>query len=172
MSKAVLISIRPEWCEKIVGGRKTLELRKTAPTIKPPFKCYIYCTKFKYGEILCFPQYKTGKVIGEFVCDRLFPYCQAKPIENAADVERQSCLTRKEVWEYAPEGNPVGWHISDLVVYDEPKELAEFYKNGTLSNEAFCETTYDGKRSYADYLFTRVVRKPPQSWFYVEEEIT
>ena len=66
MSKAVLISIRPEWCEKIVSGRKTLELRKTAPTIKPPFKCYIYCTKFKYGEILCFPQWKTGKVIGEF----------------------------------------------------------------------------------------------------------
>lgn len=45
MSKAVLISIRPEWCEKIVNGRKTIEVRKTRPKMDTPFKCYIYCTK-------------------------------------------------------------------------------------------------------------------------------
>jgi predicted transcriptional regulator len=41
--KSVIISIRPEWCEKILNGEKTIEVRKTAP--KPPFKVYIYCTK-------------------------------------------------------------------------------------------------------------------------------
>ena len=45
MSKAVLISIRPEWCEKIINGQKTIEERKTRPKMNPPFKCYIYCTK-------------------------------------------------------------------------------------------------------------------------------
>lgn len=29
--KAVLISIRPKWCEKIVNGKKTIEVRKTRP---------------------------------------------------------------------------------------------------------------------------------------------
>lgn len=31
MSKAVLISIRPRWCEKIINGDKTIEVRKRAP---------------------------------------------------------------------------------------------------------------------------------------------
>ena len=41
---AIMISIRPEWCEKIASGKKTVEVRKTRPKIDPPFKCYIYCT--------------------------------------------------------------------------------------------------------------------------------
>ena len=44
MGKAVLISIRPEWVEKIARGEKTLELRKTEPKLETPFKVYIYCT--------------------------------------------------------------------------------------------------------------------------------
>lgn len=43
--KAVMISIRPEWCEKILNKEKTVEIRKTKPKIETPFKCYIYCTK-------------------------------------------------------------------------------------------------------------------------------
>ena len=43
MSKAVLISIRPKWCEKIANGNKTIEVRKTRPKMDTPFKCYIYC---------------------------------------------------------------------------------------------------------------------------------
>lgn len=44
MSKAVLISVRPEWCEKILAGEKTMEVRKTRPRLETPFKVYIYCT--------------------------------------------------------------------------------------------------------------------------------
>lgn len=44
MSKAVMLSIRPEWCAKIIIGRKTMELRKSVPKLEVPFKCYIYCT--------------------------------------------------------------------------------------------------------------------------------
>lgn len=198
MSKAVLISIRPEWCKKIVDGDKTIEVRKTMPKLKTPFKCYIYCT---YGEglieryDLCIPneligcnvtKEKTwgnccnGKVIGEFVCDKIIETVPwrikgktgflAKRTEDEASLPQRSCLTIDEIVQYAGSENRCiyGWHISDLVVYDKPRELTEFYKNGTLSNEAFCETVYDGKRSYADYLFTRAVRKPPQSWCFVE----
>lgn len=166
MSKAVLISIKPKWCERIATKRKTIELRKSKPNLKPPFKCYIYCTKFKYGEIVCFPQWKTGKVIGEFVCDGILSHCE---MANADIAEQQSCVRREKIFQYANGKEVFGWHISDLMIYDEPKELSDFYKNGTLSNEAFCETVYDGKRNYADYLFTCALRKPPQSWCYVEE---
>lgn len=37
---AVLISIRPKWCEKIISGEKTIEVRKTRPKMDTPFKCY------------------------------------------------------------------------------------------------------------------------------------
>lgn len=53
MSKAVLFSIRPKWCEKIARGEKTIEVRKTRPKLETPFKCYIYCTQasVKYQTI-------------------------------------------------------------------------------------------------------------------------
>ncbi len=44
MSKAVMLSVRPKWCEKIASGEKTIEVRKTRPKLETPFKCYIYCT--------------------------------------------------------------------------------------------------------------------------------
>ena len=45
MSKAVMLSIRPKWCEKIASGEKTIEVRKTRPKLETPFKCYIYETQ-------------------------------------------------------------------------------------------------------------------------------
>ena len=39
-NKAVLISIRPEWCDLIVQGKKTIEVRKTRPKLETPFKVY------------------------------------------------------------------------------------------------------------------------------------
>lgn len=44
MDRAVLISIRPEWVEKILDGEKALEVRKNRPNMEPPFKYFIYCT--------------------------------------------------------------------------------------------------------------------------------
>ena len=48
MSKAVLMSIKPNFCELIASGKKTIEVRKTRPKLQPPFKCYIYETSQKY----------------------------------------------------------------------------------------------------------------------------
>lgn len=52
MSRAVLISIRPEWCEKIADGEKTIEVRKTRPKLETPFRCYIYRTKGTVPHII------------------------------------------------------------------------------------------------------------------------
>lgn len=81
----VMLSVQRQWCDKIASGKKTMEVRKTRPTIPTPFKVYIYETKFvnrcKFEEnnlkitslsSRCFQnKYSGGKVIGEFVCDRI-----------------------------------------------------------------------------------------------------
>lgn len=50
--KAVLISIRPEWVRKIINGKKTIEVRKTAPKCGVPVRCYIYCTTGGKGALM------------------------------------------------------------------------------------------------------------------------
>lgn len=91
MAKAVLISIRPKWCEKIISGEKTIEVRKNRPKLETPFKAYIYCTTGRPDLNIPISQERlmqdylntgsmkslncphgNGKVIGEFTCDRIY----------------------------------------------------------------------------------------------------
>ena len=111
MRKAVLISIRPKWCEKIINGRKTIEVRKTRPKMDTPFKCYIY----KCGN---------GKVIGEFLCDEIIKINGAGRIQS--DAARPTCLEPAELHQYLGAATGFGWHISDLRVYDHQRDLWEF----------------------------------------------
>ena len=111
MSKAVLISIRPEWCQKIMAGQKTIEVRKTRPKMDTPFKCYIY----KCGN---------GKVIGEFLCDQIININGAGRIPS--DAARPTCLEPAELHQYLGADTGFGWHISDLRVYDHQHDLWEF----------------------------------------------
>lgn len=185
--KAVLISIRPEWCELIANGKKTIEVRKTRPKLETPFKCYIYCTKEhtaddrlwifgkKARELfgasvniahLCGAKdvggaYKgNGKVIGEFVCDKIFDIYEFSGSRfwlNEA-LLKAACLSLDEVKEYAKSAKEIyGWHISDLVIYDKPKELSEFGKSNYVCPREDCEGCYEC-----------VLTRPPQSWCYVE----
>lgn len=79
MQQEIMLSVRPKWCELIAKGQKTVEVRKTCPKIETPFKCYIYETKdsgkfdFVYDEDEYYfdPSLVKGKVIGEFVCDKI-----------------------------------------------------------------------------------------------------
>ena len=148
--KSVLISIKPKWCELIAQGKKTVEVRKTRPKMETPFKCYIYMTK---GETLYYPwdifgnNALNGKVIGEFVCDRI---SELAPINRADEgIEKQACLSREQIVNYL-RGKSFGWHISDLVIYDKPRELKEFSKYG--------------------FGHPVPLKRPPQSWMYVESE--
>lgn len=169
MSSAVMLSIRPEWCELIASGEKTVEVRKTRPKIPTPFKCYIYCTQFKYGEILCFPQYKTGKVIGEFVCDDIHAYPQGTiPTDFALSDMR---MKGSQFHKYRGDGTAYGWLISELDIYEKPMELSEFVRVGW--QETFDEWehysiagVYTGPNPNVD---DWRITSPPQSWCYVEE---
>lgn len=121
MSKAVMLSIRPKWCEKIISGEKTIEVRKTRPKQNPPFKCYIYCTIGRPDLNIPISQERlmrdyletgsmkslncplgNGKVIGEFTCDRIYGLA---PLNHAPDdVEQQACMTREEIVRYLKGG--------------------------------------------------------------------
>jgi predicted transcriptional regulator len=169
MSRAVLISIRPEWCEKIADGEKTIEVRKTRPKLETPFRGYIYRTKGTVPHIINGKWVKIevgGTVIGEFVCDKIY---ELAPLNRAPDdVEQQACLTREEIVLYL-KGVGYGWHISNLKIYDTPKELIEFHtwKKCKSCNKSGYESTaciYD-----ENCIIPAAITKAPQSWQYVEE---
>ncbi len=173
--KAVLISIRPQWCEKITSGEKTIEVRKSAPK-EVPFKAYIYMTK-KKPYMLTFAgngkmRVHNGMVIGEFICDRVEVFT---PSEHGIRFKRfralyETCLTVTEMREYA-NGKPVyGWHISNLKVYDKPKELSELWgrKNCLAAHTVECWNCFAACREINGKHY-QPLRRPPQSWCYIEE---
>lgn len=174
MSKAVMLSIRPKWCEKIASGEKTVEVRKTRPKLETPFKCYIYETQ-GWGEkdgIMAFRL--GGRVIGEFTCDRIFPInvFDNGSIQNwLFEHMERSCLTDEELAGYIGNGRTGhGWHISDLAIYDEPKGLTAFHtwkKCKSCSKSGYESTAciYD-----ENCMIPAAITKAPQSWCYVEED--
>lgn len=199
--KAVLISIQPQWCEKIAARWKTMELRKSKPNIPVPFKCYIYQTRHKWvfkllrglgaDNLADTLQNGFAKVIGEFMCDHIMGRCE---MANADIAEQQSLVRREKILEYSGGKQVFGWHISDLVIYDEPKPLYNFKKCGALKMEEldeelcrYCAPTDYGEHkfsatpngylscegswcdsAYEDYMENFTLTRPPQSWCYVE----
>lgn len=179
MSKAVLISIRPEWVQKIGEGKKTIEVRRTRPKLQPPFKCYIYCTlprKNKShvmflsicddGEI----REMNGKVVGEFVCDRIDTINPETEPYGIYDVDddfvAQTGLVDGALWDYGKGATLYGWHISDLRIYDMPRDLGEFQRATDPCDSCHAEYTWECtgcKKLGGD------IKRPPQSWCYVEE---
>jgi len=206
MSKAILMSIQPKWCELIALGKKTVEVRKTRPKLEPPFKVYIYCTKPKMITRYVFrpedyPEYmrpektvfcKTpdasspycsvvngnSKVIGEFTCNLITGLKANNGIQTYYNGIKETCLTDAEIIKYASGKMIYYWHISDLVIYDEPKELSEFYApcpyrnpDGTRMNVPCpCDKyDWDYDEGTGKFYCTRRITRPPQSWCYVEE---
>ena len=171
MAKAVLISIRPEWVEEILSGEKTLEVRKNRPKLELPFKCYIYETQGRTETPWIDEDGHTifkgrGQVIGEFVCDT---YVTDKTFGHDALFNAAACMSESDVVAYSA-GTPLyGWHISDLEIYDTPKELTEFHtwkKCKSCSKSGYESTAciYD-----ENCMVPVAITKAPQSWCYVEE---
>lgn len=230
--KSILMSIQPKWCEKIISGEKTIEVRKTAP--KPPFKVVVYCTKApagsykgnlyinppnqrkeigvadwwperKYelsinGGYLRFNAFLAhGKVIGEFVCDKVDTISvhnnTVYSVNNLfADKLKNMCLTVAELKEYlGAKNNGYAIGITNLKVYDKPRELGEFYgynkelEQRFIDGENYC--CYDAKNEYGDAMtecdgenihncyrcweewsgWCHRITRPPQSWQYIQE---
>lgn len=134
-------------------------------------------------EVIGFSPYNHG----EYLC------------HNDQSFIEQSCLPFDDMFDYIDGGFGYGWHISDLVIYDKPKYINQFHKCGAVSiddlsySEELCnycvDTDYGESRcigtpngpimcegrfcegAYKEYLDSYVIKKPPQSWCYVEEVV-
>lgn len=190
--KNILIAIRPKWVEKIASGQKTIEVRKTAPQ-EVPFKAYIYATRpkkfYKCGavstsdELLWLANGKVemgdgfkfwangdeyqclnGRIIGEFICDKIdkYTFSHYEAEYRVTHIEQNAmCLNQPELIHYGKGEMLYGLHISDLKIYDKPKEWSEFRtpKNPHRIGNSH-SWILDGYKK---------ITRPPQSWVYVEE---
>ena len=169
--KAVLISIQPKWCELIASGKKTVEVRKTKPKSETPFKVYIYETQGRTETPFVDEEghhiFKgRGQVIGEFVCDKIITAGYGNYFKIPYGESQVDSL---DLLEYADGKNVYGWHISELVIYDKPKELIDFcvWKKCNSCRDTGYEST--ACRYDEDCRVPAVISRPPQSWCYVEE---
>ena len=194
--KSVLISTRPKLVEKIchkIGEDETgkaiyekrIEVRKTAPK-EVPFKCYIYETKGQYVKFTHGAHtkygYGRGKVIGWFICDKVDEYnfhnglvaFNSMGLPSGfygsylifEDDYESMCLSYDEVKNYGKGKTLYGWHISNLTLYDRPKELSEFRKPcDRFLDCCTCRRLVRNEYMSCDNKITR----PPQSWCYVED---
>lgn len=181
--KAILMSIHNEHILNIHSNKKTNELRTSPPKIECPFKVYVFDTTSSGG---------CGKVVSEWICDRMVRWhiYMGVPIHLTST----GCVSAEDILKYTNRGQKdlTAMHISNLVIYDTPKELSEFEKpwkewidkNGTwhdirpcqcgkpcehaiwddAENCECCSIDYDGENCPKIKIKT-----PPQSWCYVEE---
>ncbi len=103
-----------------------------------------------------------GKVIGSFVCDRVYKIVpDGEYYSNGYDIDddmlSEMCLGRGYLTGYGLGYTLYGWHITAPTLFDKPKELGEFRK-----------VCLNGKCSDCIYEECKITR-PPQSWCYVEE---
>jgi len=173
MARAVLISIRPEWVNKIVTDEKTVEIRKSRPNLEPPFRCYIYLTKQrKPFTVPTSGRRYDGRVVAEFTCDRINrithvgysgssekPMLRACKADNPIELETNfdfsvACMSTEKIEQYLNGGDGYAWHITNAhIFYPRPVELSEF----------------TGVRASGTWLERYKIQRAPQSWCYVEE---
>ena len=117
--------------------------------------------EYDYTAYIC-----GGKVIGEFVCDGIIPISIEYSNPNSRIALKEfpyTCLTDKQIIDYLGNGNQgYGWHISNLVIYDKPKDLSEFRSYNTRA--------YIDENGYP--MPTHEITRPFQSWGYVYETDT
>ena len=110
---AVLMSMKPEWWEKILAGDKVLEIRKTHPQSKNHADLEWPLTVLVYVS-------GTGAVQGQFLCPGEISY------RIVQDLEEMSCVPREDLLKYAKGRRLSGWIVQSPEKLDAPSPLVEF----------------------------------------------
>jgi predicted transcriptional regulator len=192
MERLILISVRPEWVEKILNKEKLYEIRKSIPKCKLPCKVYIYCTKGKpltsFGvksDGFVFEKLN-GKVVAEFTLNTIDYLVDVGGGVHYTDkdynfldldnLRTNSCLTDEQIYQYLGlkkdskyYNDGYVWHIDNLKIYDKPKELREFGQRCDYASEIHCRDCLI-RESWNDCckVMIKPLNRPPQSWCYVE----
>ena len=147
----------------------------------PPFELFLDSQLYKgkgYDDRLF-----SGKVIGDFICDEIIEWQYDSGHQHYVEYpddctsyfpylkchSEATGLKCSEI-EKLGKGKPLyGLHISDLKIYDKPKELSEFYtkKMCNACKKSGYESTacmYD-----EDCKMPMPITRAPSNWCYVEE---
>lgn len=214
--KAIMISIKPKWCAKIMNGEKTIEVRKNKALANAIQKLvdengyadiYVYCskdnkTKLSSNSLQYYvvdnKNYKdylgnwNGKVLFKFRCYKV-EKIEVGTKENTEQKDystfyssidemklfKASCLDAYEILKYvgycddffrAYKYKVYAIHISDLEIFDKPKELNEFHGKG-YEERLKRELEYSGDiagivSDTVSYWYR--IKKAPQNYCYVE----
>ena len=142
--RTLMISVHPEWVQKILNGEKTVEVRPWIPKGELPLEVLIYVTK---GEPYLYnkwdrgngyiqeyiidsnlyekPNTLNGKVVAKFILNKAEDF---NPKLGHPKLYVNACVSDTELVKLYPNKNILfAWKIDDLVIFDKPKELGEFY---------------------------------------------
>jgi len=202
MTRSIMLSVQPKWVEKILNGEKTIEIRKTMPKCEFPIDAYIYCTQGKpylkdfkfineYTETRFYLDNNqdeinslNGKVVAKFTLNEITELRKMERYKATGLVLYKGAMNMGEFNKY---GGKYAWHIENLKIFDEPKELSCFYKNGFNEDlDKFHEYYKWGVKNYSeDHAMelqnsydedintikqTWRITKAPQSWQFVESD--
>ena len=184
--KAVMLSLRPKWCEKIFNVEKTIEVRKIRPSIPTPFKVYVYQTKSKGGRKIVTDVldmvYGCGKVIGSFVCDRIVDIQSNGDdcgnywhewSDEECDIS-DMCLSYEELETYLGKSVGYGWHITEPKLFDKLRDITEFAIYGRCAEDCdeydICARDSEDGRMSCKYFKRTFLERPPQSYCFVETD--
>ena len=172
---SLLLSTHPKWCEMIGNLKKQWDIRKTCPNVKLPFKVYLYMT----AGFASYPVTINGNpyichnnggqtVIGEFVCDRIekfyipYPAFFDRITNDLLKIIDEACLTPLQIHHYIKTNAGYAWHISEVKMYEQQKELDEFFYACKHPEGTDCSKCIDRRENTC-----RSIKRPPQSWCYV-----
>lgn len=184
--KALMISIQPQHAVNILIGKKTLELRTWIPKGYVGW-VYVYVTKnepyliWNNGNYILYtpkinlaPYSLNGKVAFRFWFDDYETYIHGNhgvglynddaEYSVMYDDLDKLCLDYREIENYGKGKDLYAWHIKKLEVFDEPKQLSEFYKKVEFS---WADTGY--MNTGGEPIEYHPIEKAPQRsvWVYI-----
>lgn len=178
--KAIMISIKPEFVQKILNGNKTIEILKTKPSCEMPCKVYIYCTKGKsdkdslvvsHSLPAIMPYRANERVVAEFTLNKvdtlerdLNDWLPKNRYDISNELLKNINLNQEQLWNYGQGKILYAWYIDNLKIYDKPKLLQVFFRPC-----GDCDKKDTDRCIYEDSYCRAKVIRPPQSYCYVEE---
>lgn len=181
---AIMIPIKPYWYAKILNGEKGIEVRKNKALARAVQKLIDtqeyapilgYCTKAqlkvngKYGykkELVVNGNIVNGKVPALLICRKVDEWDIWQ--DDLDEKLKLACLSIKEFDDYSKGQVAYAIHISDLEIFDKPKELSDF-KTLRNCNKCFAKDDEFECFNIEPYCPTKKpLTKAPQNYCYVE----
>ena len=173
---AIMAAFSPEECKSLTKDELTVKLFKRCPKLVPPFKCYVYMKMNgvpeyiydqnlkKHSIYMLHPDTANGRIIGEFICDKVYTIEYCKDSDNY-DMRVVSDTGSFDVLHTGINQNSIRKYVSDFTLYEKMLFPTNFTKPCTG-----CKKKGTARCTEEDsYCRAVVLEKGPTSWYYVGE---